>query len=703
MSKAVKRPAQLLAALVLVLGTLVLTGGVAFADGSVDWTGNGTTNGSLNSVKCDAENTPYLHWIFGLGNGNTVTSVTLNLDDGNSSGSFTVNSSDTDVSDGNGFSGGVVHITTPFFDLDTLVASIDYVGTLGSGQHNLNISHGCPGNEAAIASISTEIHAGANDDEGTTIIPVGTSIDLGSTVHDSATLTTDPTGIDMPDGSKIVYYFFDDQEACDALDTASAIATSSPNFDVSAETSEFTQDPGLFAGPLGAGDYGFIAQFLSGDTDIVTNATSDCEPFTVDKGDTETVTTLVEEAGGTELPASPPADIPHLPLGSSVHDTAVVNGGVDGFPITGTVTYHFYVGTTACDTVKEQGTGEPVTIDGVTGEVPDSSSTGVLGAGDYSFNAEYSGDGDGGNYNASGLSACEPFVIDQGVTTTVTKVLDANGSDVTGATVPNGSVVHDSAEVGPAVNGFPLTGTVTYYFSSTGCAGTFTLFDTVTIDQNGDVPNSKDTDPLTSGSYAFYAVYSGDQNYAGSTGDCEPFSVRTFGKTMGFWGNTNGQALLASNSAFTTANAVTLGINSTSPLRCFVTVDSASKSTTIFPNTLNGQSTIPQCDTTGERDSVNTGSFNNLLSQTLAISYNIKYITGYAGQTIAGMGCAAVAPLTSSFDGQNGLTGTSTVQQVRDYANRLIGQTIKNNGSLVVTQAQIGAMNTLLGCLNAEA
>ena len=170
-----------------------------------------------------------------------------------------------------------------------------------------------------------------------------------------------------------------------------------------------------------------------------------------------------------------------------------------------------------------------------------------------------------------------------------------------------------------------------------------------------------------------------------------------FGKTMGFWGNTNGQALLAANSAFSSANAVTLG----GETGCSLLVDSAAKSKTILPNTLNGTSLISDCDATNERDTgINLGSLNTLLAQTLAISYNIKYVTtangNYAGQTIAGLGCTASAAGT-------GLSGTSTVEQARDTANGLIKNAQKNNGTSTVTQAQIGAMNTLLGCLNREA
>ena len=48
--------------------------------------------------------------------------------------------------------------------------------------------------------------------------------------------------------------------------------------------------------------------------------------------------------------------------------------------------------------------------------------------------------------------------------------------------------------------------------------------DQVTM-SGGNVPHSSATDPLQAGGYSYEAVYSGDSNYKGSTGDCEPFSV----------------------------------------------------------------------------------------------------------------------------------------------------------------------------------
>ena len=121
--------------------------------------------------------------------------------------------------------------------------------------------------------------------------------------------------------------------------------------------------------------------------------------------------------------------------------------------------------------------------------------------------------------------------------------------------------------------------------------------------------------------------------------------------------------------------------------------DSATKSKKILPNTLNGISILTSCTAANQLDSgINADSMNTLLAQTLAISYNIKYVSGYTGQTISALGYTAVSPLT----------GVSTVQDARDRANYLISNAKKNYGA-TVTQTQIGAMNTLLGCLNREA
>src|SRR6266404_1541090 len=122
-------------AVVLSIAPLIALTGVSYADGTVSWTGHGVTGGSLDSVQCDESNTPYLLWVFTLGGGdNTVSSATLTLG-GSGSGSFDMSQN-----------GNEMKATTGFFDLSTLTASVSFVGDLGDGTANLNISHGCPGN-----------------------------------------------------------------------------------------------------------------------------------------------------------------------------------------------------------------------------------------------------------------------------------------------------------------------------------------------------------------------------------------------------------------------------------------------------------------------------------------------------------------------------------------------------------------------------
>jgi hypothetical protein len=111
----------------LLMGVMV----PAYADGTLPWTGHGVTNGELNTVQCDAYNTPYLFWVFTLGGGNTVTGATL-----------TVNGDDYPMTPPNQ-NAGVYQVETPWYDLATIVASVAYVGSVGS-EPNLNISHGCP-------------------------------------------------------------------------------------------------------------------------------------------------------------------------------------------------------------------------------------------------------------------------------------------------------------------------------------------------------------------------------------------------------------------------------------------------------------------------------------------------------------------------------------------------------------------------------
>jgi hypothetical protein len=121
-----------------ILGAMLVSMSLATAVSATDtvsWEGNGTTDGALNSVICDSQNTPYLLWVFTPGGNNTVSAATLHLG-GSGSGDFAMNQDN-----------GQWKATTGFFDLGTLTAYVTWTGDLGEGNANLVISHGCPGEQ----------------------------------------------------------------------------------------------------------------------------------------------------------------------------------------------------------------------------------------------------------------------------------------------------------------------------------------------------------------------------------------------------------------------------------------------------------------------------------------------------------------------------------------------------------------------------
>ena len=73
---------------------------------------------------------------------------------------------------------------------------------------------------------------------------------------------------------------------------------------------------------MAAGDYNFMA-VVAGDANY-TGATSDCEPFTVDKASLDISTTVHNDDGDVPL-------VGNLPLNGGAHDSASVTGKVNGF------------------------------------------------------------------------------------------------------------------------------------------------------------------------------------------------------------------------------------------------------------------------------------------------------------------------------------------------------------------------------------
>jgi hypothetical protein len=164
-----------------------------------------------------------------------------------------------------------------------------------------------------------------------------------------------------------------------------------------------------------------------------------------------------------------------------------------------------------------------------------------------------------------------------------------------------------------------------------------------------------------------------------STGETSQVSIPVSvpcvrGFTQGFWSNKNGQAMIPSTFSYQLGSGI-----------CGELVEK-SETATILPgkNAHNGHSLMADTGCV-IAEGTSLGAFNNLLSQTLALHLNITLKAGYAGQTIAGLGCTAEAAGT-------GLAGTTTVEGVLAAAN----------ADIAAGGPNAGAFNTLLGCLNKE-
>jgi uncharacterized repeat protein (TIGR01451 family) len=157
--------------------------------------------------------------------------------------------------------------------------------------------------------------------------------------------------------------------------------------------------------PLVRGNYSFRAVYSGDDTHAPSN--SACEPFGVAEAPTTTVTVVHESPSPTG-----PVWVNTNPAGSMAFDRATVTGPEAIAPATGHVDFELF---NNGDCMQPPiATFEDV---GLTGGVANSPDTDPLAAGNYSFQAVYSGD----DTHAPSISACEPFrVVAVGITLTKT-------------------------------------------------------------------------------------------------------------------------------------------------------------------------------------------------------------------------------------------------------------------------------------------
>ncbi len=320
------------------------------------------------------------------------------------------------------------------------------------------------------------------------------------------------------------------------------------------------------------------------------------------------------------------------PLGGTAYDETKVN--VSGAAPTGTVTYYLYSGG-VCG-------GAPLTTQqvAVTGPTSDSPDTQPLGAGTYSYRADYSGDG--AYLPAAG--SCLLFIVN-GQSPTVTLSVDDtatsaawSGSEVTGASATA------TVNLSGTAAGFSPTGTVTYnLYAGQSCSNGPVASDTEAL-SGGQPAAAKATGALPAGTYSYYAVYSGDGSYAKTGSACISFTVGEASPALSLivhdqstgaaW--SGNESIGAQAYATATLSPVAAGIDATGGIAYSLYIGSACQGTAVITGggqLQNGQplpSSVAGPLAAGDysyRASFNTGDSNYASARSACVQFSVVSVT----------------------------------------------------------------------------
>jgi hypothetical protein len=305
------------------------------------------------------------------------------------------------------------------------------------------------------------------------------NIDVGDSIHDSSTLTSATADA----GGSVTYTVYTDN-ACTLNARSAGTKTVTGGVVPDSDSLQFNT----------AGDFYWQAVY----TGDVNNhgATSTCtEEHLIVKAKPTIATTLSSET---------------VIIGGSIHDSSTLTGATA--TAGGTVTYRVYTNST-CTTLAAVGTdinpAQPSAVTVTNHIVPDSANVTFLHAGDFYWQASYSGDA----YNNSAISTCTDEHL------VVTK--NAPGISTAQSLVPD-----DTATISGATSN--AGGTITFSLygpSDATCSGTAAFTETVNVSGNGDynTTNRTDASPFvasTAGTWRWKVVYSGDANNDGKTSAC---------------------------------------------------------------------------------------------------------------------------------------------------------------------------------------
>jgi hypothetical protein len=301
------------------------------------------------------------------------------------------------------------------------------------------------------------------------------SVSVGATVHDSATLS----GATATAGGTVTYTVYtDDQCSQNPRDAGTKTVTNGTVPDSNSLTFD------------SAGTFYWQAVY-SGDANN-NPAMSACtsETLVVNKAGPSIATTLSDTTVST---------------GTAVHDSATLTGATSDAG--GTVTYTVYTDDQCSQ--NPQGAGTKTVTNGV---VPDSDPITFNSAGDFYWQAVYSGDAN--NTGATSVCTSEHLVVtkNQSALSTAQNLLPNDNATLSGATASAG-------------------GTITFDLfspSDATCSGTPALTQTVNVNGNGTYSTTNTTFLASDeGTWRWQVTYSGDANNEGSTSACgvERFTI----------------------------------------------------------------------------------------------------------------------------------------------------------------------------------
>lgn len=315
-------------------------------------------------------------------------------------------------------------------------------------------------------------HVNLNPTIATTLS--ATTVNVGDSLHDSATLTGATAGA----GGTMTYHAYAGANTCTGTDLLNSTVT---------VTNGGVPDSASFT-PTAAGYYSFQASY-SGDSNN-NPATSSCS--------SEQLLVRTNPSISTSLSAT------SVVVGSTVHDSATLSGETGDAG--GSVTYSVYT-----DAGCSAGQVDAGTVTVTNGGVPDSNAITFNKAGTYYWQAVYTGD----TKNNPVTSTCtsEQLVVapQQPSVSTAQDLL------------PNDTFILSG--------GFAPTGTITFSLyapSDATCSGNPAYTQTVTVSGNGSYSTSNTTFlATTEGTWRWQSSYSGDANNLGAASACgtEQFTI----------------------------------------------------------------------------------------------------------------------------------------------------------------------------------